>query len=103
MDDDTKPVIIGSLTAKESSTLAILLQKGLSLRSQQNKGDQKPMPASASAGSRDQLPRVEVELSSKPLRPTTYSTPSKEDPTKLPKIRIFIKQLSSKDIKRFLS
>ena len=103
MDDDTKPVIIGSLTAKESSILAILLEEGLSLKSQQNKGDQKPMPASASAGSRDQLPRVEVELSSKPLRPTTCSTPSKEDPIKLPKLRIFVKQLSSKDIKEFLS
>ena len=47
-DVDTKPVIIGSLTARESSTLIILLAEGLG-----KKPNMQQSSVSASAGSQD--------------------------------------------------
>ena len=100
MDAHTKPVIIGSLTAKESSTLTILLKDGLG-----KKPNVQQTPASASVGSQDQIPRVEAEMTMQQTRPTTHSTSSKcwpeKDSTKLPEVRILVKQLSSQELECF--
>ena len=55
-----KHEVLGTLTVDETSTLSILVKEGLNT----SKEDKKPIPCtSASAGSADDLPHIESELS----------------------------------------